>query len=96
MKTLKRDYANYSVQELEHLFEKQKEEIRQMEMQKEEMNQNVYKIFKDVHLFKPTSRDLELNKQHHQKLQKLDESIDDERQELNQITTELSKKLKRN
>ena len=65
-----------------------------MKIQKEETNQNTYKIFKDVHLFKPTSRDLELNKQHHQKLQKLDERIDDGRHELNQISIELSKKKK--
>jgi len=95
MKALKKNYSGYSVNELEQLFEKQKEEIRQTEKQKEEMNQNVHKTFKDVHLFKPTSNDLELSKQHHQRLQKLDESIDDGRQELNQIAIELSRKKKR-
>ena len=96
MKALKRDYTSYSIKELEHLFEKQKEEIRQIEKQKEEMNQNAHKIFKNAHLLKPASNDLELSKQHHHKLQKLDGIIDDGRQELKQIAIELSKKLKRN
>ena len=96
MKTLKKNYANYSIDELRQLFEKQKEKTEQTKKQKDEMNQNAYKIFRDVHLIKPTTKDLELNKQYHQELQKLSERIDDERQELNQIAIELSEKLKRN
>jgi len=96
MKAMKKDYTSYSIKELQHLFEKQKEQIRQIEDQKEEMNQNAYKISKDVRLFKSTSRDLKLNKQYYRKLQKIDESIDDGRQELKQIAIELSKKKKRN
>ncbi len=95
MKVMKKDYASYSIKELEQLFEKQKEKIRELKRQKEEMNQNAHKIFKDVHLLKPTPEDLKLNKQYHQKLQTLNDGIDDGRQELNQITIELSKKLKR-
>ena len=96
MKALKKNYSSYSINELDQLFKKQKEEIRQTERQKKEMNQNAHKTFKDIHLFKPTSEDLELSKQHHMKLQKLDEIIDDCRQELKQIAMELSKKKKEN
>ena len=92
---MKKDHSRYSINELQHLSEKQKEEIRRIEKQKEEMEQNAHKIFKDVHLLKPPPEDLELNKQYRQKLQKLKEGIDDGRCVLNQIAIELSKKLKR-
>jgi len=48
MKAMKKDYTSYSIKELQHLFEKQKEQIRQIEDQKEEMNQNAYKISKKM------------------------------------------------
>ncbi len=94
MKELKNNYANYSINELEQIFEKQTEKIRKIKEQKERVNKNSHKIFGDVYLPKLSDKDLQTNKKYHKELQKLNELHDENYQTLIQVGIELSKKKK--
>ena len=81
--------------QLEKLFETQTQNLEQLEQQKHQMQKNAYRMFKDVYLPKPSEQDLHTNKKYYEKLQKINEQIDDTRQIRNQIAVEIGKKKKK-